>query len=282
MEIKKIKKPLSLQNEGHLELVFIGAGSSFANNLYNTNFIIIKGDAHILIDFGVTGPFALPDVTGLKIVDIETFLPTHSHSDHIGGVEYLALTNRYIGVPVFKKPKLDMIITKQYQKVLWDMSLKGGMRWNEINEEGKFLQLDNYFNLINPKKIPNSLRDTWRINYKGIEIELFKTVHIPEQSSFLSEAFHSFGLYIDNRLFISGDTKFDRNLIDSYADKSEIMFHDASLTPNPVHASIGELKRLPKNIKQKMYLMDYSDEWKSVDVSDFGGFAEQGKRYIFK
>ena len=281
MKIKRIKKPLSLKNDGNLELVFLGAGSSFANTLYNTNFLLIKGDTHILVDFGVTGPIALPKVAGLQATDIEAFLPTHSHSDHIGGLEYLALANRYIGVMGMKKPKLKMIIVKQYERVLWDMSLRGGMRWNEINEEGKYLTLKNYFDIVTPKKIKNPGRDLWRLDYNGIKLEIFRTIHIPEQALAAGDAFLSYGLFVDDRLFISGDTKFDKPLIDFYKDRSEIMFHDGAITPNPVHACIDELRTLPKDVKKKMYLMDYSDSFKEVDISEFGGYAIQGNRYIF-
>jgi ribonuclease BN (tRNA processing enzyme) len=281
MITKSIKRPLKLKNDGKLELVFIGTGSSFADHLYNTNFILIKGDTHILVDFGVTGPIALSDITGLKSSDIENFLPTHSHSDHIGGVEYLSLANRYITVAAFKGKKLKMIITKEYQKVLWDMSLKGGMQWNEVNEDGKYLNLDDYFDIVNPKEIKDQPRRIWRINYGGIEIEMFRTIHIPEQALIEKDAFLSYGLYVDNRLFISCDTKFDRELIDFYADRSEVLFHDASLKPNPVHACIDELKTLPDSIRKKMYLMDYSDNWEDVKIDEFAGFAIEGKRYIF-
>jgi len=281
MTIKKVRKPLSLKNDGNLELVFLGAGSSFASTLYNTNFLLIKGDTHILVDFGVTGPTALPNVAGIPVTDIETFLPTHSHSDHIGGVEYLALANRYIGMNAFNKPKLKMIIVKQYERVLWDMSLRGGMRWNEINEEGNYLVLKNYFDIVNPKKIRNPGRELWRLDYHGIKLEIFRTIHIPEQALAAGDAFLSYGLFIDDRLFISGDTKFDKPLIDFYKDRSEVMFHDGALTPNPVHASIAELRTLPKDVKKKMFLMDYSDSFQKEDISEFGGFAEQGYRYIF-
>ena len=281
MIIKSIKKPLKLRNDGKLELVFIGTGSSFANTLYNTNFLLIKGDTHIMVDFGVTGPIALPDITGLKSTEIETFMPTHSHSDHIGGLEYLALANRYITIPVLKRKKLKMLVVKEFQNILWNMSLKGGLRWNEVNSEGRYLKMKDYFDIINPEPDKSSKRCLWKINYGGIELEIFRTMHIPEQALKPRDAFQSYGIFVDNRLFISCDTKFDRELIDLYADRSEVMFHDGALNLSPVHASIKELRTLPKSLKKKIYLMDYSDEWVNENIDDFGGFAIEGMRYIF-
>ena len=46
---------LSLKNDGQLELFFIGVGSAFALKNNQTNFLIIKGDKHIMVDFGMTG-----------------------------------------------------------------------------------------------------------------------------------------------------------------------------------------------------------------------------------
>ena len=52
MRVLPVDKPLSLTNEGFLELVFIGVGSAFTKKLNHTNLIVIKGDNHVLIDFG--------------------------------------------------------------------------------------------------------------------------------------------------------------------------------------------------------------------------------------
>ncbi len=282
MKIIKCKKPLSLKNEGKLEIMFIGTGTAFGKDLFNNNFIIVKGDTHLMVDLGMTGPIALKSVAGLDVSDIENVFITHSHADHIGGIEYLALFHRYVTNRLSDKNKLKMIISEEYQEILWNLSLRGGMEWNETSSSGEKLVFEDYFEPIRPKVVSNSPRTTLEIDFEGIHLEIFGTNHIPENAKTQQQAFTTYGLFIDNRLMISGDTKFDTKLIKKYSDKSEIIFHDASFFPNPVHASVQELKTLNSEVKKKIYLMHYGDDWKNYDASDFGGLVKQGYRYIFE
>jgi len=281
MKIFKFKKPLALKNNGALQVSFIGTGTAFSKVLFNNNFFIVKGDTHILVDFGITGPRALDEVAGLNVSDIEVVLPTHSHADHIGGIEYLALYHRYVVEQRMKKPKLKMIISEKYEKILWERSLRGGMEWNESNSSGKKLQFADYFDVIYPRLISNNPRLRLELNYEGINIELFATNHIPDNAKTQKRAFLTFGLFIDSKVLISGDTKFDSDLINFYNDRAETIFHDASFTPNAVHSSVGELRTLPDKIKKKMYLMHCSDNWEEQDISGFGGIVRQGSTYEF-
>lgn len=281
MIIRELQKPLSLQNDGKLEIVFIGVGNAFSEKLHNLNLILVKGDKHILIDFGLRGPEGLKQNTGLMNHEIETILPTHSHSDHIGALELLTLTNRYIGRTVFKKPKLKMIITDEYKYQLWEHSLKGGLACNEINEFSEYLSFDDYYDVIRPTKVEKNGKIRHIVNYGDIKLEFFRTNHVPDIAKSAQEAFLSYGLMIDDKVLFSGDTKFDKGLIDEYGKQSEIIFHDSSFMPNPVHASIDELRTLPKEIRDKMLLMHYSDDYEGKDTTGFKGLAEEGVRYIF-
>ena len=60
------------------------------------------------------------------------------------------------------------------------------------------------------------------------------------------------------------------------------MFHDASLTPNQVHACIDDLRELPENIRQKLYIVHTQDDVTDEDASAFGGLTKQSTRYIFR
>lgn len=281
MKIIENNKKLSLKNNGDLEVVFIGTGTAFSKNLLNNNFILIKGDAHILIDFGMTGPYALRKNTGLDVLDIQTILVTHSHADHIGGLEQLALMHRYIGRQHDENHKLNMIIPEDYQKILWEMSLRGGMEWNEASSKGNKLKFEDYFNPFRPKILRKDPRIIYEIDYNGIHLEIFKTNHIPDNATSTENAFEAYGLFVDNRIFFSCDTKFDQNLIDIYADRSEVMFHDVSFEKNPVHASLSELNTLSPSIKKKMMLMHYADNWEKYNIDDYLGLTLEGVRYIF-
>ncbi|MDO8668793.1 MAG: MBL fold metallo-hydrolase [Candidatus Buchananbacteria bacterium] len=281
MQIKTLgDKPLSLRNDGQLEVFFIGVGAAFATTLHQTNFLIIKGDTHIMVDFGMTGPAALLQTAQHLPEDVEVVLPTHSHADHVGGIECLGLKNRYLGIPFLKKPIIKMIIGEEYQRILWDYTLRGGMEYNE-EEGGKNLVFGDYFDVTRPVWKTFQPREIFELDFKGIHLEIFRTNHYPAQSHDWQTAFVSFGLFIDDNVFISGDTQFDPELIDLYGDRSEVMFHDVQFFPGAVHAPLNDLKTLPDKIKAKMYLMHYADTWPEQDITGFAGWAEQGVRYIF-
>lgn len=282
MQTQKIVGPLSLKNDGQLEIFFIGVGSAFATKNHQTNFLIIKGNQHIMVDFGMTGPAALLDVAGLKVTDLEVLLPTHSHADHIGGLEAVALMNRYVGIPFMKKPKVTMIINEDYQRILWDRSLRGGLEYNEEEVALKRnLGFSDYFNVIRPCWKQQQPREVHDIQFGDIHLEIFRTKHIPDTASGWQESFISYGLMIDGHVFMSGDTRFDRALIDMYGDKASVIFHDVQFFPGGVHANLDDLKTLPEEIKEKMYLIHYPDNWESIDIRGFAGWGEEGVRYIF-
>jgi len=275
-------RPLSLKNDGALELFFIGVGSAFASQHHQSNFIIIKGDHHIMVDFGMTGPTALAQTAGLKITDIEVLLPSHSHADHVGGIEAVALTNRYVGIPFLKKAKVKMVINEDYQRILWDRTLRGGLEYNEEEiTHHRNLSFGDYFDVIRPLWLQQQPREIYAVDYGDIHLEIFRTKHVPDTAMGWQESFISYGVFIDGHVFVSIDTRFDRELIDLYADRSSVMFHDVQFFPGGVHSPVMELQTLPKEIKQKMHLMHYADNWENIDISDFAGWAQQGVRYIF-
>ncbi len=281
MHILPANGKLSLKNDGKLEIFFLGVGSAFSKTLFQTNLLLIQGDTHVLVDFGMTGPQSLYETAGLEMSNIEVILPTHSHADHVGGIESLALANRYIARRIMGKPKLRMIVNDEYERVLWDMTLRGGLEWNEQDAEGRKLSFHDYFNPIRPAWKQGQSRETLEVTVGDIHIEIFRTKHVPEQATSWQNSFISYGLYVNNRVFISADTRLDLDLIYSYADRSEIMFHDVQFFSGAVHTPLSDLQTLPDDIKRKMYLIHYSDNWQQHNVDDFAGYAQQGSRYIF-
>ena len=50
MKIKPFEKKIQLTNNGELSLFFIGTGSAFIKNNFQTNLLVVKGETHLLID----------------------------------------------------------------------------------------------------------------------------------------------------------------------------------------------------------------------------------------
>jgi ribonuclease BN (tRNA processing enzyme) len=271
---------LSLKNSGQLELFWIGVGTAASKKNAQSNFLIIKGDAHILVDCGALGPLALWESARLRPLDIDTFLPTHSHADHIGGLEELLLAWRY-GRVKQGGPKPKCIINDEYQTVLWERSLRGGLEGNEALTAGQNLAFADYCDVVRPMRQALSPRETWVVDHAGIRLELFRTKHVPDSAPDWRSSFVSFGLLIDGRVLVSGDTRFDRDALELYADRAETIFHDVQFFPGGVHAPLADLKTLPAKWKEKMLLYHYADNFAAQDVRDFGGWTQRGVRYLF-
>jgi ribonuclease BN (tRNA processing enzyme) len=272
------EKPLLRYDDDRLRLFFLGVGWSFSRKHFQTNLLIVKGADHLLVDFGTRGPQALEQVAGLKSTDIRVILPTHSHADHIGGLEEMALLNRFQA----NKSRPKMIITEAYQRLLWEESLCGGLGHNQGAANGPGTDFNDYFEPLRPQEVVGASRESYRIKIGKLSVEIFRTRHIPDKAQDLENCCWSCGLYIDDRIFYSGDTRFDPELIELYQG-AECFFHDCQLQPGPVHASYRELKELPLAVRKRMLLMHYGDDWECFRPAEDGffSFAEQGIQYLF-
>lgn len=268
---------MALANEGALSLYFVGTGSAFAKTLNQNNLLVVKGQEHLLIDCGSRCPQALHEA-GLSLRQIENYLITHSHSDHIGGLEEAQLTGRYVAK---RKPR--MVITPEYEAILWEQSLRGGSEWSEAEPLG-FRDL---WEVLQPRKLDGYPRETFEADLGGINLKMPRTLHFPDTAKSWQDAAWSCGVILDNRALFTSDTRFDPELIEGYDARFnfECIFHDCQLFTGGVHASIHELASLPAPIRRKTVLMHYGDNWREfiplAKKAGFHSWARQGHTYTF-
>ncbi len=275
---KKPVSSLALTNPGSLDLTFIGVGSAFSKTLNQTNLVIVKGNHHLLVDCGTRCAHALYHDYGLPLTGIDNYLITHSHADHIGGLEEAQLAGRYV-----TKRKPTMVITRGYEKILWEQSLRGGAEASESVP----LTFTDFWNVIRPTKLKGYNRDTYQTSIGDIDIKMFRTKHFPDRAKSWRTSAWSCGLIIDNRVMFSSDTRFDPELIHNFNERfdPEVIFHDCQLFTGGVHTGIEELATLPPEIKAKIILVHYGDHWQNFKAyarkSGFHSWAKQGHRYRF-
>lgn len=279
MKITKFRKKIQLTNDGSLQFFFAGTGGAFNKTHFQNNLIVIKGKDHVLIDCGSLCPYALKTFN-TNLTEIRAFLPTHSHSDHIGGLEEVAFLNFYI-----TKQKPEMVITDQYKKILWEDSLKGALSYGEEKNPGVLFTFDDYFSQIRPVELKGTPRPVYEANVGSINLKLIRTRHVQCPGADWDNIFYSVGVLIDNRVFFSGDTKFDPSLL-NWVEKTftpEWIFHECIFAKSSVHSSYEELSTLPLELKKKMLLCHYSENYRdfSPKKDGFAGFAERGLYYTF-
>jgi ribonuclease BN (tRNA processing enzyme) len=274
------KERIALTNGGSLDLTFIGAGGAFSKKFYQNNMLIVKGDSHLLVDCGTRAPEALA-LLGIPVGQINNYLITHTHADHIGGLEEVMLVGRY-GL----QRKSTMIVTDKLAKALWSMSLRGGASFNE-SHGGKYLKFEDFWDQIRPKAVRGADRELREARIGEIEVRLFRTKHIPDSTPDWTSSFPSYGLILDKRILFTSDTRYDPEMVLSLDAEYgfEAIFHDCQLFTGGVHASLDELAGLPPAIRAKTRLMHYGDKIEEFlpRIADLGfaGIAEQWKTYAF-
>lgn len=270
-----------------LRAAWLGVGSAFAKSNWQTNLFLIKGTTAVLIDAGTLAGHAMAQI-GLSMLDVDALLPTHSHADHVGGMEELALKSRYMapfvkgGAKGEHRPRC--IITEEYQQILWGSSLRGGLAFSEEmpTVEGTVVEMrfTDYFEPVRPQPVTGFSRPVHEVDYGGIHLTMMRTKHIPEQSESWEKSFWSCGLVVDRKLFYPGDTRFDEELIrDFVTDNVEAIFHDAQSFPGGVHAAYAQLKALPEEIRRRMYLVHLDDGMLRMDPTAAEAWTAAERRY---
>lgn len=299
----RYQKPLPLATEqGKLRIIALGVGGAFSAKMFQSNFIVIKGKTALFVDLGSKSTFKLSEF-GLSAHSVKNLLVTHSHADHIGSLEELALKRRY-EAPFIEMPKgadegfpeylarvtnarvegrfrPKLYIPAHYADMLWDWSLRGGLAFSEVTDvpdpKGELL-LEHYFDVVTPKHITEAAVDTWEFVVSGevkednLTVRIFAANHIPDTAATVEESVYTTGLIVDGRVLISGDTKFDLAMLKRLSPQCEMIFHDCQHFPGGVHASYQQLKTLPAETKAKMMLYHLSDGMLDIDVKA-DGFA---------
>jgi ribonuclease BN (tRNA processing enzyme) len=269
-----------LANDGDLDLTFIGAGGAFSKKFFQNNLLVVKGDSHLLVDCGTRAPSSLA-LLGLGVGGISNYLITHTHADHVGGLEEVMLVNRY-GL----HRKTAMVATAKLRRALWSMSLRGGASFNEAHG-GEYLEFEDFWDAIDPRRVRGADRELCEARVGGIEVRLFRTKHIPDSAPDWRSSFPSYGLILDGRVLFTSDTRYDPEMVQTLDAEYgfEAIFHDCQLFTGGVHASLEELGGLPPSIRAKTRLMHYGDKIEDfaprIAELGFAGIAGQWNTYSF-
>lgn len=263
----------SYEKNSYMMIKFVGVGSQFSgHDYYHSNVLVTaKSGKKLLIDCGSDIRFSLQEA-GIKLWnlarEIDGVYISHLHSDHIGGLESIALSAYFN--PVDRRPKLfaeDKLIRR-----LWLDSLKGGLECIQ----GRCMEIDDYFEC---QPVPESGFFIW----EGIKFRLMKMPHI--QSG--QKDHDSYGLIIEEQsdgtnVFFTADTQFRPELIKEMADKVDIIFHDCETTPfrTGVHSHYEELCTLPEDVKRKIWLYHYQPHPAyNPEADGFLGFVIKGQEF---
>lgn len=233
-----------------MDMIMLGTGGGFSKKYYNNNALFNLNGYRLLIDCGSTAHRSLHELGLSWEKDVDGVLVTHIHADHVGGLEEIALEGKF----KYGK-KIDLFAAEQLLPLLWENSLKGGVG---DDDNGR---LEDFFRVT-----PLPTDSVFRIG--GMEMSFHRTQHVPGKLSY--------GLTI-GPLFYSSDSRFDERLLLSLPSDIRYILHDCSMTSSDFHASLEELLSLPAEVRQKIWLMHYTD-----DLQEYEDAGRLGKLNVLR
>lgn len=268
-----------------MNLTWLGTGSAFNFADGNVSSLLEVGDRILLFDCGFSVPRALKELGSLeKVTDI--FI-SHTHSDHIGGLELLAQWRYFVslrqGVPL---PRLT--VTPDILESLRALESLGlGFIQDDFGRPVK-ATLETYFDVrvlpVNhPIRVYTPGREqTLEFRYRPVE-------HVP--GGYPSYSFdlrigrpNADGGWEDRDVLLSADTR------EAVGMQHDVVFHDCQLYTGPnggagdVHISLDRLiKEVPESLRNRYFLVHYGG---NVDAhrdraveAGFAGFVPPGQTY---
>ena len=252
------------------QLLFLGSGSAFtmeADNFHSNMFLISDSGNKLLIDCGSDIRFSLFSA-GFSHLDITDIYISHLHADHVGGLEFVGLTQKFDRR--CKRPNL--YLSKELASDLWHNTLSGGMR----NVQGDVNDLETFFAV---HKIEKNGYFFW----EKIKFNLIRVIHI-DNGYYLMPSYGLFFEVDEVKVFLTTDTQLRLDLLEDIYNQADIIFQDCETSsyPSNVHAHYQELVNLPEEIKNKMWLYGYQPgKLPDARKDGFLGFVKRGQTFDF-
>lgn len=258
-----------------MKIRFAGVGGAFSTPaLYQSNMLVTAASGRrLLIDCGSDIRFSLAEC-GLTYENLRESLDavyiSHLHSDHIGGMEWLAISTYFHSDPW----QLRLFMEGALMREMWNDALKAGLRCIE----GKNMHLTDYFR-CHPQAEDGSFE------WENIRFTLIRMDHVI--SGYRNH--YSYGLLIREaggpEILITTDTQFRPEQIVRIGERAAVIFHDCETNhfKTRVHAHYEELRALPDRIRKKTWLYHYQPNPPQQPERDgFLGFVVKGREFEWR
>lgn len=250
-----------------MKITFVGVGSQFSGiDQYQSNMVITtRGGRKLLIDCGSDARFSLAE-SGMVPADLDAVYVSHLHGDHIGGLEWLALSTYFSPHP----RRLTLFSEERTMASLWENSLCGGLH----SIQAKEMELEDYFR-------PHPVAAGGSFMWEEVRFTLYRMPHIANRAG----CHDSHGLLLEAEgagIFITTDTQFVPDVIEGIAGRVGLIFHDCETAPfkTTVHAHYEQLRTLPAAVKSKVWLYHYQGNPPYRPTEDgFRGFVVKGQEF---
>jgi ribonuclease BN (tRNA processing enzyme) len=205
---------------------------------------------------------------GYFLTDISKVYISHLHSDHIGGLELLALRSKFDS----RCSKPELYLPESLITPLWENSLKGGL--STLAEK---VSLETYFKVIPCVELQP-------FSWQGLQLTPFFSYHAPQEDGYMP----CFGLWIESektKIFLSNDSQYTPEYHEQRFQAADYIFHDCETGEfkSGVHAHYTELIQMAPDIKKKTYLYHYEDRTLYDAPKDgFAGFVLPGQIIEFE
>lgn len=228
-----------------LRFIPLGVGDAFTELRYSSCLAVENDGAFVLVDC----PHPIlkilreaREATGLPLTPdrLAGVILTHLHADHASGLEGLAYYSHFaLG------RRLRLALHPTVQERLWDGHLAAGMEQLLPQVGAAFVRrgLADFFDVV-------PLDERAAVDVAGFRVECRHTIHhIPTTALRIAAGGATLGH--------SADTAFDEGLI-AWLAAADLFVHE---TNHGVHTPYARLAALPKDIRAKMRLTHYPDDF---------------------
>lgn len=225
-----------------LEVIAVGAGDTFSEYLHTSALVVSYDGFRLAIDCpdsyrGVLKKASHISGQDLNLFELDHFLITHVHGDHMNGLEGVAFFKHFA-----EQKRLHLYASPEVHGVIWEQRLKISMGTLWTGEKFRELDRTDYFH--------DHVMPWQEVSWIGpFRIRTYRTIHHVPTCALLIEAG-------GRTLGYSSDTAFDPHLID-FLSEADLIIHETNF--GPAHTPYDALLSLPGAIRARMRLIHYSD-----------------------